>query len=430
MNRNISIALLLAASITVPVGAQANSAQRPSSGSVVTKTPARSDAPPVVSNAPQDARQDGRKAAPQDAPTMAQGAVTERAAEPVDFHSAARAGEVALQSGDFAGAAAAYEAALAARPDAADAAYNLGVALYKAGKYQDAAKAFARASTSASNGEHTDAALSASSLYNRAASFYSATRTQAEAAQRMLETQREATGTEPKEGQEAAIDPEALKQAIADANKSLGGFKDAAYADPNDQESRANAEQSLRLVRALEELKKQQDEQKKKDDKENKDDKQDQSDKKDQSDKQDQSDKKNQGDKKDQNDKQDQKDKQNPSDKKDQDDKQDQGDKKDESDKKEKDDKKNQDDKKDKGDQDKQDPKEQQNKDGKSPNDQQPPEQPKPGEPGQPKDGQMTKDQADRLLQSVRDHERERRAAQERKVQAEAARGRKPIKDW
>ena len=248
MNRNMSIALLLAASITVPVGAQANSAQRPPSGPVGVKTPT-----------------------PQDAPTIAPGAAAERAperaAEPVDFHSAARAGEVALKSGDFAGAAAAYEAALAARPDAADAAYNLGVSLYKAGKFQDAAKAFARASTSASNGERTDAALSASSLYNRAASFYSATRTQAEAAQRMLETQRAAADTEPTEGQEAAIDPEALKQAIADANKSLGGFKDAAYADPNDQESRANAEQSLRLVRALEELKKQQDEQQKKDDK-------------------------------------------------------------------------------------------------------------------------------------------------------------------
>jgi hypothetical protein len=290
----------------------------------------------------------------------------------------------------------------------------LGVALYKAGKFQDAAKAFARASTSASNGERTDAALSASSLYNRAASFYSATRSQAEAAQRMLETQRAATDAEPKEGQEAPIDPEALKQAIADANKSLGGFKDAAYADPNDLESRANAEQSLRLVRALEELKKQQDEKQKQDEKQDQGDKQDQDDKKDQSDKQDQ------GDKKDQSDKQDQ------GDKKDQSDKQDQGDKKDQSDKKDKGDK----DKKDKDKEDQQDPKEQPNKDGKSPDEQQPPEQPQPGEPGQAKDGQMTKDQADRLLQSVRDRERERRAAQERKVQAEAARGRKPIKDW
>jgi hypothetical protein len=42
----------------------------------------------------------------------------------------------------------------------------------------------------------------------------------------------------------------------------------------------------------------------------------------------------------------------------------------------------------------------------------------------------MTKEQADRLLQAVRDRERERRAAQERKAQAEAGRGRPPIKDW
>ena len=164
MNRNMSIALLLAVSITVPVGAQANSAQRPPSGPVAAKSPARSAAPPAVkdnmpkdarSEVPTDARKDVRNEAPQDVPTSARGAAAERAperaAEPVDFRSAARAGEVALQSGDFAGAAASYEAALAARPDAADAAYNLGVALYKAGKFQDAAKAFARASTAASN---------------------------------------------------------------------------------------------------------------------------------------------------------------------------------------------------------------------------------------------------------------------------------------
>ena len=97
MNRNMSIALLLAASITLPVGAQANSAQRPPSGPVVVKTPARSDAAPVVSNnVPKDARKDVRNEAPQDVPTSAQGAAAERAperaAESVDFHSAARAG--------------------------------------------------------------------------------------------------------------------------------------------------------------------------------------------------------------------------------------------------------------------------------------------------------------------------------------------------
>jgi hypothetical protein len=44
----------------------------------------------------------------------------------------------------------------------------------------------------------------------------------------------------------------------------------------------------------------------------------------------------------------------------------------------------------------------------------------------------MTKDEADRLLQGVRDREQKRRVEQERRAeqQAKNARGRKPIKDW
>ena len=44
----------------------------------------------------------------------------------------------------------------------------------------------------------------------------------------------------------------------------------------------------------------------------------------------------------------------------------------------------------------------------------------------------MTKDEADRLLQAVRDREQKRRVEQERRAeqQAKNARGRKPIKDW
>ncbi|MEI6474791.1 MAG: tetratricopeptide repeat protein, partial [Planctomycetota bacterium] len=290
MNRTTAIAFGLVASIALHALGQVNPTTRQNAPRA---DAGRADAPMGgAKSAPAAARQTppmaGAKSAPGAAMPAAQGngqdggqqsekvRAPETAHEPVDFRSAVRAGEAAHQSGDFAGAAAAYEAALAARPDAADAAYNMGVSLYKAGKFQDAAKAFARASNAASNGEHTDAALSASSLYNRAASFYSATRTQAEAAQRMLDEQRTAATGEAKEGPEAKIDPEALKQAIADANKSLGGFKDAAYANPADQESRANAEQSLRLIRALEELKKKQDEQQKKDDKKDKDNKKDQ----------------------------------------------------------------------------------------------------------------------------------------------------------
>jgi hypothetical protein len=42
----------------------------------------------------------------------------------------------------------------------------------------------------------------------------------------------------------------------------------------------------------------------------------------------------------------------------------------------------------------------------------------------------MTKEEADRLLQAVRDRERRRRAEQERRAQEQASRGRAPAKDW
>jgi Ca-activated chloride channel family protein len=344
-----------------------------------------------------------------------------------DFDAAVRAGRAALEAGDNEAAATAFESALGARPTSAEAAYNLGVALYRGGKFKEAATQFARAGASASGGERTDAALSASSQYNRAASFYGATREQAEAAQRMLEQQKTAGAPDAQQAPEPAgapVDPEALKQAIKDAGESLKGFKDAAYADPSDKESRANAEQSRRLLRALQELQKQQQQQQQKKDQDKKEQDQQQDDnKQDQQDKQDQQ-------------KDDQQDK--DQEKKDQQDKDKQDDKK-------QDDKKGEQ-KPDDGDK-QQDKKDQQKQDGKDKDkDKQDQQQPKPQDQptqdeekkdpqskpseAQPKDGQMTKEQADRLLQAVRDRERERRAAQERKAQAEAGRGRPPIKDW
>ena len=334
-----------------------------------------------------------------------------------DFDAAVRAGRAALDAGDNEAAATAFESALGARPTSAEAAYNLGVALYRGGKFKEAATQFARAGASASGGERTNAALSASSQYNRAASFYGATREQAEAAQRMLEQQKTAGAPDAQQAPEPAgapVDPEALKQAIKDAGESLKGFKDAAYADPSDKESRANAEQSRRLLRALQELQKQQQQQQQKKDQDKKDQEQQQDDKKqDQQDKQDQQ-------------KDDQQDKDKQDDKK-QDDKKgeqkpDDGDKQQDKKDQQKQDGKD----KDKDKQDQQQPKPQ---DQPTQDEEKQDPQSKPSE-AQPKDGQMTKEQADRLLQAVRDRERERRAAQERKAQAEAGRGRPPIKDW
>ena len=327
---------------------------------------------------------------------------------PQDFTTAVRAGKAALDSGDAVGAIAAYEAAKAARPDSAEAAYNLGVALYRGGKFREAADAFKQAATLASNGERTDPALSSASLFNKAASFYGATRDQAAAAQQALE--KAAAGDEA----EAAppVDPEALKQAITDAKESLKSFKDAAFAEESDLGSRANAEQASRLVRALEELQRQQQQNdQQKQDEQNKDQNQDQ---------QDQQGKDGEPQDKDQRQEQEQ-------------DKEQSGDQQPPKE----------------GEQDKKEQKQQSGADQQKPPEQPPEEQPSKDQPQkdqgdgkqedskadaqpQPKDGNMTKDEADRLLQGVRDREQKRRVEQERRAeqQAKNARGRKPIKDW
>ncbi|MFM9144371.1 MAG: tetratricopeptide repeat protein, partial [Phycisphaerales bacterium] len=192
------------------------------------------------------------------------------APSPASFSTIVREARAKLDAGDFAGAAERYAEALRARPEAAAAAYNQGVALYREGKYADAARTFSQAAEIASEGTKTDPVVEARSTYNKAASHYRATKAQAEAAERMLAS----GGAKVLDGAEAPakepVDPEALKAAIEDAQKSLQGFKDAALNDPTDRDARANAQQSLRLLRALEELRKQQEQQKQDQDQEQK----------------------------------------------------------------------------------------------------------------------------------------------------------------
>lgn len=311
---------------------------------------------------------------------------------PASFSTIVREARAKLDAGDFAGAAERYAEALRARPEAAAAAYNQGVALYREGKYADAARTFSQAAEIASEGTKTDPVVEARSTYNKAASHYRATKAQAEAAERMLASE----GAKVLDGAEAPakepVDPEALKAAIEDAQKSLQGFKDAALNDPTDRDARANAQQSLRLLRALEELRKQQEEQK-----------------------QDQ----NQEQKQDQEQQQQQQDQQQPKDQKQQEQQQqkdpqsgDQGEAqppKDPGDSK---------------DQPKQEP-----SDGEQDAPKQPADQPPPPKPSGERPGEMTKQEADRLLQAIRDRERERRAEQERAAAVPRNR-RPPAKDW
>lgn len=313
---------------------------------------------------------------------------------PASFSSIVRDARAKLDAGDFAGAAERYAEALRARPEAAAAAYNQGVALYREGKYADAARAFSQAAEIASEGTRTDPVVEARSTYNKAASHYRATKAQAEAAERMLAS----AGATTPDGSEAPakepVDPEALKAAIEDAQKSLQGFKDAALNDPTDRDARANAQQSLRLLRALEELRKQQEQQKQDQEQEQKQDQeqQQQQQQQDQQQSQDQE----------QKEQQQQKDQQSGDQGEDQPPK-DPGDSKDE-------------------------PK-QQPSDGEQDAPKQPADQPPPPKPSGERPADMTKQEADRLLQAVRDRERERRADQERAAAVPRNR-RPPAKDW
>lgn len=297
-------------------------------------------------------------------------------AAPADFGTLVAEARARMEAGDFQAAAERYAAAAAARPGSAPASYNEGVALYRAGRFADAAAAFKRAGQAASEGEKTDASLEANSRFNRAASTYGATRAQAEAAERMIQTQRAASpGDAAAPGEStSAVDPKELEQAIKDAQASFEGFRDAARGAPDDLQARRNAEQSRRLLRALEELKRQQQQQEQ----------------------QQQNDQQQQGDQKPP--KQDDQ----PQDAPPQDGSGDQP----------------------------QEPKpapEPQPKDGTPP--EQPPKDAAPQ--GTPREQEMTKEDADRLLQAVRDRERERRAAQEKRAQqAEARNRRPPAKDW
>lgn len=383
----------------------------------------------------------GGWAAPEDAPVDSSNL---RNPDRAAFESAAAKAREALDAGRSAEAAGLFEEALRARPDSAEAAYNLGVAQYRAGNFKEASDAFARAAALSSQGVGSNAALAADSLYNRAAGFYSSTRELAEAAQQALEAREQAggRGADPSQLPPIETDPKAIEQALKDARSSLQGFKDAALANPDDRDARANAQQARRLVRALEAMKEMQKEQQKdqQGDQQQDQQQQKQGDQKQQGQQgeqgqdqqqkdQEQQDSQSQGEQQDQ--QQDQKDEQSKQGSQSQQDQQNPGKPKDNG--QEEKDEKNQkkpEDSKDRlpkpGDEQQQDqPKEPQPGDKDESKDQKPGDEQAEGEPRE-----MTKEDANRLLQAVRDGEKRRRAQQEAQQAQRQARRRAPEKDW
>ncbi len=168
------------------------------------------------------------------------------------FRSAVQQANAAMRSNEWAQAASHLNEALAIKPDSKEVAYNLGVAEFQQGKFPDAQKAFQQ------SGQNSTADLAARSMYNQGNSIY------ADAMSKLPALPPQADPNHPKaatQHQTPPIPAEELSQAVQQVDRALTHFKDAAAANPDDEDSAANAETSLKLLKELKELQQQQQQQ-------------------------------------------------------------------------------------------------------------------------------------------------------------------------
>ena len=345
------------------------------------------------------------------------------------FRAAVAEARKAMDAGDFAAAEKAYAQAIAADSTNSRAQFNQGVAQYKSQNLQGSSASFATA------GQIGDPAVAEGAMFNQGDAAYSG-------AIKIIDSDdfKEPVGTSAQD-QENTKRKEAIDAAIEAATRALTHFKDAASADQLDIDARFNAEAATRLLKMLEEEKKE--EEKKQEDKK-------QEDKKEEGKKD--GGKKDGGEPKDDQSKGDQPKDQDQQEKdKQEKDKQGKEGQKDEGEKGDQQEGKNPD----KSEEKKEEKKPDQSKDGKE-------EAPKPEEKGQKqaedqkpgeeaqgkeskgqeskgqapqagepvKDAPLTKQEADRLLQAVRDREKSRKEDREAKELAKPTRRTPASKDW
>ena len=400
------------------------------------------------------------KDVPDEAPApMSDGVTTPAPFDPAAYRRTVNAANAAMRAQDWKAASDNLQQALAMRPDSKEVAYNLGVAKFQQGDFAAARKLFQE------SGQNTSADLAARSMYNQGNAIY---------ADAMKNLPKAPDNGKPPAGaaQAPQIPPEELQKALQQVEQAFTHFKDASAANPSDEDSAANAETSLKLMKELKKLQEQQQQQQQ----QNKDQQQKQDQKKDQQQKQDQQQSQDQQQK--QQDKQQDQQKQDQQQQKDQQQQQQQSQgqdqqsaskqdskqqdqkdsqQKDQQDQSGKDQQKKDQPKPNQADQPKQDSKQQQqqqpNKDQQKPDqaqqnkpepkqakpedqnkDQSPQQaQPQQAEPGQAqgaemKQGKMDRTQADQLLQMVRDKEKERNA--EKKAQQARIRPTPVDRDW
>lgn len=377
---------------------------------------------------------------PEEAPApMSDGVTTPAPFDPAAYRRTVNAANAAMRAQDWKAASDNLQRALAMRPDSKEVAYNLGVAKFQQGDFAAARKLFQE------SGQNTSADLAARSMYNQGNAIY------ADAMKNLPKAPD--SGKPPADAAQAPqIPPEELQKALQQVEQAFTHFKDASAANPSDEDSAANAETSLKLMKELKKLQEQQQQQQNKDQQQKQDQKKDQQQKQDQQQSQDkqqqQQDKQQDQQKQDQ---QQQKDQQQSQGQDQQSSSKQDSKQQDQTDSQQKDpqDQAGQDQQK--KDQPKQDSKQQQQQQKPDQTQQNKPEpkqakpedqkkdqspqqaQPQQAEPGQAqgaemKQGKMDRTQADQLLQMVRDKEKERNA--EKKAQQAKIRPTPVDRDW
>jgi len=211
------------------------------------------------------------KDVPDEAPApMSDGVTTPAPFDPAAYRRTVNAANAAMRAQDWKAASDNLQQALAMRPDSKEVAYNLGVAKFQQGDFAAARKLFQE------SGQNTSADLAARSMYNQGNAIY---------ADAMKNLPKAPDNGKPPAGaaQAPQIPPEELQKALQQVEQAFTHFKDASAANPSDEDSAANAETSLKLMKELKKLQDQQQQQQ-----QNKDQQQKQDQKKDQQQKQDQ----------------------------------------------------------------------------------------------------------------------------------------------
>jgi hypothetical protein len=167
--------------------------------------------------------------------------------DPAAYRAAVKRANAAVAQQDWPDAAKSLEEVLALKPDSKEAAYNLGVARFQQGDFAGARKMFQQSA------QNAPADLAARSMYNEGNSIY------ADAVRNLPPIDPASKQGQPQ--QASTVPPEELQKAVQQVEQAFTHFKDAAAANPGDEDSAANAETSLKLLKELRKIQQQQQQQ-------------------------------------------------------------------------------------------------------------------------------------------------------------------------